>query len=55
MYKILRIKFYGNPSEGTTPLHVDRRTDMTKLIGDFHDFATIATTGLLITSSGITG
>ena len=40
MNKVPLIKFYGNPSEGAAPLHADRRTDMTKPIGDFHDCAT---------------
>jgi len=39
MYKSHRIKFYGNPSEGAAPLYAVRRTDITKLISDFHDYA----------------
>lgn len=40
MYKIPLTKFYGNPSEGATPLHTDRQTDVMKLIGDFHGYVT---------------
>jgi hypothetical protein len=42
LIKVLNIKFHGNPfggSRAATSGQTDRRTDMTKLIGAFRDYA----------------